>query len=567
MKRRLAAILAADVVGFSRLMGVDEAGTLRRLGDLRKSVLEPLISQYDGRLFKLMGDGMLVEFSSVVDAVACALAWQEKSAHAALIEEMKPLQFRIGINLGDVIVENDDFYGDGVNIASRLESIAEPGGVCISEKVYDELKNKLDVEFVDGGVQKLKNIQRPIRVYHNHADSPVQTDEGDTSQYKATETKTLRVAVKSTTAVGDNNDLVALAQGLGPAIADGLSRSSVLDVTTDGHEAADFVLESTARALGSRLRLSFSLNDIASKKQIWAERYDRTIDDLFDLEDEIAQVVAYTVRINLMDAGSRHLSTQDVSEYTGPDLLAKAAGYLTNSYKDIGKANEIIELALLKMPDSAMAHAMAAAAQLMRAEESPLRLGSERIKSINTHIDTALSLDGSDFFSHLVKGLVLGDLHKDFEQAKMHAELALGINPQLLPARIMVANADCQLGRNGDALDKLQNAIKADRTGPHRHRHGRELAVCLLMAGREQQAVDVIRRVVAQAPELRRNEIVLAATFALSGSKESATQTVASLIREFPELSVSTLRPTAIANSEVGERFVSALVECGLPKD
>jgi adenylate cyclase len=166
LERRLAAILAADVVGYTALMGGDEAGTLKRMTDLRRDFLKPLIDEHRGRVVKLMGDGLLVEFASVVDAVTCALAWQdgveEKEATA---EENKRLQFRIGINLGDVIVEGEDIYGDGVNIAARLEGLAEPGGICLSDDVYRQVRGKIDASFEDLGERDLKNVAEPVRVY------------------------------------------------------------------------------------------------------------------------------------------------------------------------------------------------------------------------------------------------------------------------------------------------------------------------------------------------------------------------------------------------------------------
>ena len=166
MERRLAAILAADVVGYTRLMGDDEVGTLRRLTELREQILEPLIAEHKGRLVKLMGDGFLVEFSSVVDAVACAVAWQTSvDEHEVECAEGLQLQFRIGLNIGDIIVEGNDIHGDGVNIAARLEGLADPGGICLSDDAYRQAKGKTEAEFEDAGEHAVKNIAKPLRVY------------------------------------------------------------------------------------------------------------------------------------------------------------------------------------------------------------------------------------------------------------------------------------------------------------------------------------------------------------------------------------------------------------------
>jgi adenylate cyclase len=166
VERRLVAILAADIVGYARLMGLDETGTLQRLNEMRQSTLEPLINKHRGRIVKLIGDGLLVEFTSVVDAVTCSLVWQEQVAkHEIEVEEDKRLKFRIGINLGDVIVEGGDIYGDGVNIAARLEALAEPGGICLSDDAYRQARGKIEAEFEDVGEQNLKNIAEPVRIY------------------------------------------------------------------------------------------------------------------------------------------------------------------------------------------------------------------------------------------------------------------------------------------------------------------------------------------------------------------------------------------------------------------
>ncbi len=166
MERRLAAILAADVVGYTRLMGADETGTLRRMIELRQQVLEPLIAEHHGRVVKLIGDGLLVEFASVVDSIACAVVWQERVAEREAEEDDDiRLQFRIGINLGDVIVEGDDIHGDGVNIAARLEGLANPGGICVARNVFDQVKGKVDLDFEDLGGQEVKNIAEPVHVF------------------------------------------------------------------------------------------------------------------------------------------------------------------------------------------------------------------------------------------------------------------------------------------------------------------------------------------------------------------------------------------------------------------
>jgi len=263
LERRLAAILAADVVGYTRLMGDDEAGTLRRLTGLREQVLQPLIAEHHGRIVKLMGDGLLVEFASVVDCVSCALAWQEKvTRHEAEGETDTRLRFRIGINLGDVIVEGDDIYGDGVNIAARLEALAEPGGICLSSDAYRQTKGKVEAEFEDLGERELKNVADPVRVYRIPCDS-------DTSAGRVPTSPTLlrpdkpSIAVLALKNLSGDTDQEYFADGVSEDIIAHLSRNKWLMVIARNSsfaykgEAVD--LKQVGKQLGVRYVLDGSV--------------------------------------------------------------------------------------------------------------------------------------------------------------------------------------------------------------------------------------------------------------------------------------------------------------------
>jgi adenylate cyclase len=214
LERRLAAILAADVVGYTRLMGADETGTLRRLTELRQQVLEPLIAEHHGRVVKLMGDGLLVEFASVVDALTCAVAWQnDVTEREEATEADKRLQFRIGVNLGDVIVEGDDIHGDGVNVAARLEGLAEPGGIYLSDDVYRQVRGKVEAEFEDLGELELKNVAEPVRVYRVSSEPSVSAAAIPKAD-AATLPNRPSIAVLPFTVIGGNQDHTDFADGL-----------------------------------------------------------------------------------------------------------------------------------------------------------------------------------------------------------------------------------------------------------------------------------------------------------------------------------------------------------------
>jgi adenylate cyclase len=298
-------------------MGDDEAGTLRRLTELREQVLEPLIAEHHGRIVKLMGDGLLVEFASVVDAVACALAWQDGVAEReATAGEDKRLRFRIGINLGDVIVEGDDIHGDGVNIASRLEGLAEPGGICISAKVYEEVKNKLALAYEDLGEREVKNVAEPLRVY-------LIVPEKSAAAPAANEVPALpdkpSIAVLPFDNMSGDPEQEYLADGITEDLITALSKirwffiiarnstftykGQAVEVTQVAKDlGVRYVLEGSVRKAGNRVRITAQLIDAATGRHVWAERYDRQIEDIFELQDEMSQTIVGAVEPELSAA-------------------------------------------------------------------------------------------------------------------------------------------------------------------------------------------------------------------------------------------------------------------------
>jgi adenylate cyclase len=303
MERRLAAILAADVVGYSTLMAADETGTLAALKTHRAELFDPLTAKHNGRIVKLMGDGVLVEFSSIVDAVQCALAVQRAIAVAD-----GPIKLRIGINLGDVIIEGDDIYGDGVNVAARLEALAPPGGICISSVVQESLGLKVETKFADVGEHNLKNIAKPIRVYHWPADD----DDFKTEQSgdMPLENKPSlgghkpAIAIKKFENLSKDDELGFFCEGIAGDIETAIGNVDQLVVVTDqagssGQQVARYVLEGSVRKGGDRLRISSQLRDTFAGVQCWAERYDRNADDLFEVQDDVTRNIVNALHTEL----------------------------------------------------------------------------------------------------------------------------------------------------------------------------------------------------------------------------------------------------------------------------
>ncbi len=341
MERRLAAILAADVVGYTRLMGADETGTFRRLTELRQQVLEPLIAEHHGRIVKLIGDGLLVEFASVVDAVTCAVAWQSGVAEReAETDEDRRLQFRIGINLGDVIVEGEDIHGDGVNIAARLEGLAEPGGICLSGDVFRQAKGKMEAEFEDMGEQDLKNVAEPVRVYRIAADRAVLSAPSPTTDALPLPDKP-SIAVLPFDNLSGDPEQEYFADGITEDIITALSKIRSLFViarnssfvykgqatdvrTVSANLGVRYVLEGSVRKASGQIRITGQLIDALTGNHLWADRFQGPLDDIFELQDQVTAQVTAAVAPSIRSAEIARARRKGVRDLNTYDLYLQA---------------------------------------------------------------------------------------------------------------------------------------------------------------------------------------------------------------------------------------------------
>jgi TolB-like protein len=446
MERRLAAILAADVVGYSRLMGADEAGTLRHLIELRQQDLEPRIAEHRGRVVKLMGDGLLVEFASVVDAVACAVAWQNGVAEReAAVDDDKRLTFRIGINLGDVIVEGDDIHGDGVNIAARLEGLAEPGGICIADTVYKNVKAKLDLVYEDLGPQQVKNIAEPVHVYRIVGDAsetpslpvgvqplslpdkpsvavlPFANLSGDPEQEYFSDGITFDII----TALGKFRNLFVIADTSSFAY-----RDKDVAVQQIGQDlGVHYILKGNVRAAGGKIRVSVQLIDSVTGQNVWAERYDHVLDDVFALQDEITQAIVGTMVGRIEDAD--HVRTKQTNTIT-----PSAYEYILRGRQCLGdysedemlKARAMFEQALKLDPNYARAYIELAEihyVELLSPWSKAPEIAAERLLE---YAQKAVALDDLDSRAHLALGRAYR-VRANHELAEAQFETAIALNP------------------------------------------------------------------------------------------------------------------------------------------
>ena len=380
VERRLAAILAADVAGYSRLMGVDEEGTLARLKALRRELADPKIKEHHGRIVKTTGDGLLLEFASVVDAVRCAVEVQREMAERN--SDLPPdgrIEFRMGINLGDIIKDGRDIYGDGVNIAARLEALAEPGGICVSRVVRDQVRDKLTFSFEDMGEQQVKNIARPIRVHRillGEQSGRSEVAAGVAANSPLTLPDKPSIAVLPFQNMSGDPEQEYFADGMVEEIITALSRirwlfviarnssftykGQSVDVKQIGRElGVRYVLEGSVRKGGNRVRITAQLIETLSGAHLWADRFDGLLEDVFELQDQVAISVAGVIEPALQAAEIRRSSDRPTSDLTAYDLYLQALAQFP-SERGIVAALDLLGRAIERDPYYASALAGAA---------------------------------------------------------------------------------------------------------------------------------------------------------------------------------------------------------------
>ena len=442
MERRLTAILAADVVGYSRLMGSDEAGTLAQLKEIRQAVVDAKIAEHRGRIVKLTGDGVLAEFPSVVNAVSCATEIQ--TAMRARTSE-SAIQFRIGVNLGDVIAEGDDIYGDGVNVAARLESVAQPGGIAVSQSVCDHVGNRLSVTFEDRGEQQLKNIEKPIRVYDVLLDEPIGAEMSAATRDKPS------IAVLPFNNMSGDPEQEYFSDGITEDIITDLSKVSGLSVIARhssfsykgkplkvqqiGRElGVDFMLEGSVRKAGARVRVTGQLVNCKKGSHVWAERFDRDLTDIFAIQDEITHAIVEQLKVRLLPQereAVEQIPTENIEAYTyclrGRDFCRRyIKHYLQLGRRMFAKAVEL---------DPLYARAYAGMADC----DSFLRyyycfdISTDSILAL---ADKALSLDEALPEVHASRGFALLLAHRP-DEAVAEFERAIALDPSSFEAHYL----------------------------------------------------------------------------------------------------------------------------------
>jgi adenylate cyclase len=479
MERRLTAILAADVVGYSRLMGANESGTVASLKALRADFIDGKIAEHQGRLVKLTGDGMLVEFPSVVNAVACAAELQRGMLDRnAAVPQDRRIEFRIGVNLGDVIVEGEDIFGDGVNVAARLESIAAPSGIMVSGSVRDHVGNRLDLAFEDMGEQSLKNIERPIRVYRVSLNSPVARDTKDAAAAQAEQVERPSIAVLPFNNMSGDPEQEYFSDGITEDIITDLSNVSGLFVVARntaftykgkpvkvqqvGQElGVAFILEGSVRKAGSRVRVTGQLISSKDGGHVWAKRYDRDLTDIFAIQDEITHAIVEQLKVKLLPQEKKSIGqmpTDNVEAYTyylrGRQFLHRhSKSYYQLARRMFAKAVEL---------DPLYARAYAGIADC----DSFLFLHYDVDVGIDSILATsakALALENGLAEAHASRGLALS-LGQRYDEAMAEFERAIALDPSSFEGHYFYARGSFAQGKLDRAAALFERAaeIKPD---------------------------------------------------------------------------------------------------------
>ena len=587
VERRLSAILAADVAGYSRLMHSDEEATHAKLTALLADAVEPAIAEHGGRIVKNTGDGCLAEFSSAVEAVRAALQFQTRVKELTIgdVEDTR-IAFRVGVNIGDVIVEPHDIFGDGVNIAARLEGIAEPGGICISSSAYDQVRGKVGVEFTDLGEQNLKNIARPVRAYAVAREglSPV-TKVGSTTPSSLSAPR-LSMVVLPFANIGGDPEQDYFVDGVTESLTTDLSRingsfvigrhtaftfkGKAVDLKQIGRELnVRYVLEGSVQRGGNRLRVNVQLIDAETGKHLWAERFDKPVADLFDMQDEIVSRLANTLNTQLVEAEARraerslHPDAMDLI-FQGMACLNKGR---TSEY--LAQSRSFFEPALALDPKNVEALVGLAVVDAAAVGMALTVERAARLAAAETALIMALSLAPQHARAHWLLGNIKMFTNRA-AQGIAECEQALALDRNLANAHAYIGRAKYLLGRGEETEAHVQEALRLSPRDTEAFVWMIFAGFAKLQLGADQEAVARFRRSVEINQNHPRAHIYLATALAHLGQLDEARSAAQAGLALDPTFTISRFRanvpsdnPTYLAGRE---RFYEGMRMAGIPE-
>ena len=580
--RRLAAILAADVVGYSRMMASDEAGTLTALKRHREIVFDPAVAQHGGRIVKLIGDGTLVEFSSVVDAVMCAVAVQRAAAMPEGASD-QAIMLRIGINLGDVIIDGDDIYGDGVNVAARLEPLAEPGGICIASIVNESVGNRIDISFQDGGEVKVKNIDRPIRIWKWSPGKVAGKQSGVVGAAEKPVREAPSIAVLPFDNMSGDVEHEYFCDGMTEDIITDLSKVAGLlvvarnssfaykgtkfDIRSVARElGVRFILEGSVRRVANRVRINAQLIDASSGLHLWAERYDRDLTDIFELQDDVTRRIVGVLKVTLSPAEDARLADGGTKNLEAHDCYLRARDLLegkTKNHEMFDQTRKLLNRAIELDPSYALAFAGLGLAYMFDFINRWSGDPDGSLEQAKLSANQAIAKDPNEPLGHLVAARV-AMCEKDLDRAKSEAGVALSLNPNFALAHYTLGSIEIYSGQPLAAIPLIERAMRLDPALTHQYLHF--LGSAYLVAGKYETAAVVFKQRVLLVPDTDLTRAFLAAALGHLGQIDEARQIWAELKGINPKYSFNDhIGRLAFKVQADVDRIREGLTKAGLP--
>lgn len=576
-KRKLTAILSADVEGYSRLMGEDEVGTVQLLKKYRE-IMAQFIQQHRGRVVDSPGDNLLSEFASVVDATECAVKVQEKlNSLNSDLPENKRMEFRIGINLGDVIEDGARIYGDGVNITARVEGLAGGGGICVSGSVFDQIEGKMPLNYEYLGEQTVKNIKNPVRIYRIN----VKSEKIFVFEREPELPNKPSIAVLPFENMSGDPTKEYFSDGLTEEIITGLSKIPSLFViarnstfTYKGKPVkvqqvsrelgVKYVLEGSVRSAGERVRITAQLIDGMTGQHLWAERYDRQMKDIFAIQDDITMKIMVAMQVKLTAGEDAFLGAKGTDNLEAYFLFLQAIAYFNEFSKDNNiLARQKYEGVIALEPEYAAAHGGLSATYIQAAwlgwDESP----EQSITQAFEHSQKCLALDDSNAFSHAVSGAVYLVL-RQWEKAIAAGERSVALSPNSADALAIFAVTLKSVGRVNEAISMIEKAIRLNPMTPEWYLH--ELGTYYRLLGRFEEAIAVLKKALNRNPDYLTSRINLTATYSMSGKMEEARAEGKKVLRLNPNFSAEHfMKGFPYKDQKIIDDFIDNLCKAGLP--
>lgn len=582
VQRRLAAILAADVAGFSRSMGIDEEGTLAQLKAHRRELLDPKVEEYSGRIVKTTGDGFLAEFASVVDAVRCAIDIQHAMvARNADVRAEKRIEFRIGINVGDIIIDDGDIFGDGVNVAARLEGLAEPNGICVSRRVVEDTRGKVDATFEDGGEHRLKNIAWPVQVYRfgfgaktsmarpalplpekpSIAILPFQNMSGDPAQEYFAD----GVVEDITIALSRFRGLFVIARN-----SSFTYKGRAVDATQVGRElGVRYVLEGSVRKAGDRLRITGQLVDTSTGATLWADRFDGAFTEIFDLQDEVATSVVGAIAPKVEDAEIERAKRRPTESISAYDCYLRALAIVNRMTRESSdEALRLFSKATERDPEFALAYARAAHSYVRRRANRWMVDRSQETAEAERLARRAVELGRDDAVALAYGGQTLGYVAGELDDGAAFIERALVLNSNLATAWGASAWVKLCFGDSDTAMKHAALAMRLSPLDPRVSMWQSYTALAHLFAGRYDDAATWGERALLGQPNYLAAIRITAVSHALAKRLPEAQKLVERLRQVDPQLRISNLGDVMPPwrRPEDRARYVEGLRLAGLPE-